>query len=363
MPLRPGRQHHREREVRVARRVGRAELDAGRVALALLRQRHAHERRAVVARPALVDRRLVAGDQPLVGVDPLVGDRDDLARVHEEAGDEVLRHLRQAVLVARIVERVHVAFEERQVRVHPRTERTRDRLGHEGRVHAVVLGDFLGDEPERHHVVGHRERVGVAEVDLVLARAVLVERVLHRDAHRLEAQHGLLAELGAEVVGGEVEVAGVVERLHLLGGAGVEELHLGADEEGEALLPGALEVALQHVAGVAVERVARKDLYVAEHPRDGRVGVTTGQQLEGVRVGLGQHVGFLDPAVALDGRAVEGHALLEGDLELGRRDLDRLQEPEHIGEPEADETHAALLDGAQDVLQLALHAHSVGTFA
>ena len=44
----------------------------------------------------------------------------------------------------------------------------------------------LTDHAERHHVVGHRERVGVAEVDLVLARAELVEAVLDRDAHRFE---------------------------------------------------------------------------------------------------------------------------------------------------------------------------------
>ena len=88
-------------------------------------------------------------------------------------------------------------------------------------------------------------------------------------------------------------------------------------------------------------------------------GVAAGQQLERVRVGLGEHVGFLDPAVALDRRPVEGHALLEGDLELGGRDLDRLQEAEHVGEPEPDEAHAALLDRAQDVLELALHVTSV----
>ena len=80
-----------------------------------------------------------------------------------------------------------------------------------------------------------------------------------------------------------------------------------------------------------------------------------GQQLEGVRVGPGEHVGFLDPAVALDRRAVEGHALFEGGLELGRRDLDRLQKAEHVGEPEPHEAHAPLLDRAQDVLVLAFH--------
>ena len=121
---------------------------------------------------------------------------------------------------------------------------------------AVVVRDFLGDEPERLHVVGHRERVGVTQVDLVLARTVLVERVLDRDAHRFEPQHGLLAQLRADVVRGEVEVAGGVEGLGALGAAEVEELHLGADEEREALLPGPLEVPLQHVARVAVERLA-----------------------------------------------------------------------------------------------------------
>ena len=56
------------------------------------------------------------------------------------------------------------------------------------------LRDLLHDEPERHHVVGHRERVGVAQVDLVLARAELVEAVLDRDAHRLEREDRLLAQ-------------------------------------------------------------------------------------------------------------------------------------------------------------------------
>ena len=88
--LEAGGEHHREREVRVARRVGRAELDAGRALLALLRERDAHERRVVVAGPADVGRRLVADDQPLVGVDPLVRDRGDLAGVAQQPGDEVL---------------------------------------------------------------------------------------------------------------------------------------------------------------------------------------------------------------------------------------------------------------------------------
>ena len=41
---------------------------------------------------------------------------------------------------------------------------------------------------------------------------VLVEAVLHRDAHRLQRADGLLAQRAGDVVGGEVEEAALVER-------------------------------------------------------------------------------------------------------------------------------------------------------
>ena len=77
--LEAGGEHHREGEVRVAGRVGGAVLDAGRGLLAPLGDRHPHQGRAVVAGPGHVDRRLVAGDEALVGVHQLVGDGGDLA--------------------------------------------------------------------------------------------------------------------------------------------------------------------------------------------------------------------------------------------------------------------------------------------
>ena len=49
------------------------------------------------------------------------------------------------------------------------------------------------------------------------------------------------------------------------------------------------------------------------------------------------------------------HALGEGVLQLGRRDRERLQLADDVGEPEADQPDASFLDGAQHVLLLALH--------
>ncbi len=94
---------------------------------------------------------------------------------------------------------------------------------------------------------------------------------------------------------------------------------------------------------------------VAEHARHRGVVSSPRQDLEAVEVGHREHVGFLDPAVALDGGAVEAHALVEGGLELDGGDGERLEDAEDVGEPEAHEAHPSLLDGSEHVLQLVFH--------
>ena len=56
------------------------------------------------------------------------------------------------------------------------------------------------------------QRVGVPQVDLLLARAALVVAELHRDAHRLEHRDRLAAEVGAHRLRGVVEEAAAVDR-------------------------------------------------------------------------------------------------------------------------------------------------------
>ena len=75
-----------------------------------------------------------------------------------------------------------------------------------------------------------------------------------------------------------------------------------------------------------------------------------GDHLERGGVGDRHHVGFLDAAEPLDRGAVEPHALGERTLELLGRDRERLQEPEHVGEPQPDEPDPPLLDRAQNEL-------------
>ena len=119
-----------------------------------------------------------------------------------------------------------------------------------------------------------------------------------------------------------------------------------------------LQVAAQHLARVALERRAVEVVDVAEHPGLGRLRVAPRQHLERVRVGDREDVALLDAAEAVDRRAVEGHAVLERVLQLGGADRKALQVAEHVGEPQADEAHAALLHRVQHVVALLfVHGH------
>ena len=71
----------------------------------------------------------------------------------------------------------------------------------------------------------------------------------------------------------------------VVAGDEVEELHLRGDVEREAAGPGPLEVAPQHLAGVALERSTVEVEDVAEDPGFGGVGIGPREQLEAVGVG------------------------------------------------------------------------------
>ena len=242
----------------------------------------------------------------------------------EHTGGELLADDGEAPLIVGVVEGVGLALEERKVRVHAGALYAVERLWHERGVDAAIHGDLLHDQPKRHDVVRHAKCLGVAEVDLVLARRVLVERVLDRDAHRLKHVDRGLAQIARHVSGREIEIRGVVDRLGstTLGLARfeVEELGFRSGEERVPLLPGGGEVALQDLSGIPLERGVIKALDVAEHPARRLVSFGPRQQFEGGGIGTGEDIGLVDSAKAVDGGAVELHTLVEHLLEFGRRD-------------------------------------------
>ena len=125
--------------------------------------------------------------------------------------------------------------------------------------------------------------------------------------------------------------------------------------EREPGVGGLRERALEHVAriGDGGLAVGRRD--VAEHARR-RVDLAAPRQdLERRRVRVGEQVRLVRAGQTLDRRAVETEPLGEGALDLGRGDRHRLERADDVGEPEADELDAALLDRAQNEVTLLVH--------
>ena len=268
----------------------------------------------------------------------------------QQPGNELVPNIRQVVLVVFVEEGVVFAAKERLVYVHPGAVDAGDGLGHEGGVGSADLRQFLHHQPRRHHAVGHGQRVGVLQVNLVLAGGGLVMGILYRNVHLGQVQHGVAAQVAGRLAGKLVEVAAAVQRLRFVGAFEVEVFQLGADVVGVAHAGQALQVALQHRPRVAIEGVAARTLDVAEHTGHGVLLGTPGQEGEGVGVGKGAHIALVGAGVALDGGAVEADAFFHGVAQVGGIDGESLEVAENIGEPETHELDVGILGSLQNIV-------------
>ncbi len=198
----------------------------------------------------------------------------------------------------------------------------RERLRHEGRAHAVLLGDRLRHVFEEDVAVGGQQSVVIFPVHLELAVRVLVVVLIGLPA---EFQHAV-ADLGDDVVAahqGLLVVAGLV-----LGVGGVgDRLAVGRDQEvfafdaalhAEALLVGLGDLALEERARAVGDDLAVHP-EVAGQPSHFRL---PRQLNETVGIGLGEEVGMGRRHVEPGREAGEtGAVALHGGNRLGRRQL------------------------------------------
>ncbi len=224
----------------------------------------------------------------------------------------------------------------------------------------MVNRGFGDDDPERHDVVGRGERIRIAQVDLLLARCALVVAEFHRDAHRLQRADRRAAEVVPDAVRGMVEVSVLVDRdglgsLHV-GPLEEEELDLRVRVEGEAEVRRASQAPLEDEPRVGEGRRTVRQQNVREQPPGSPRLAAPGQHLEGRRVGADDHVRLRHAGEAFDRRAVEADPLRERALQFRRCHGHRLQPAKDVREPQSDEPDVALLDGAEHVLGLLVHA-------
>ena len=233
-------------QVWVAGRIQRAHLRPARLRFVQTVGGHAHHRGTVRNAPGRGGGRFGAELEALVRIHPLVSHRGDFAGVLDNAGDELAAGFGEADFVIRIVERVSVAFEQGEVRVHRRALEVRERLGHKCCVHAVDLRDGLDQVAEGQNVVCHGQRVGVAQVDLLLAWGSLVVGELGDNAHVLQRGYRHPAQTRCFVTFSLVEVAAFVRWcwwLVALAGFDHVELNLGAGQKLESHVAGVIHLA------------------------------------------------------------------------------------------------------------------------
>ena len=280
------RDHGREREVRVRVAAGDSRLGPARRPVA----DDPEPTGAVVVPPRERRRRPGAGCEPLVRVDRRREEHRELL----EARDLTREPAREERLVGREA-RLAVA-PQRGVDVTGVADPVLERLRHERDRAPVEERDLLGAVLVDDVVVRHRQRVGEAEVDLLLARPRLALRRLDAHAGGLHpvpdlAQERLVVGRGEDVVIEDVRhrrrQARVLLLVRLLERLAEEiELELAAHHRREAERGGALELGLQDLARRGLHRRPVVPLHVAENerrrlePRDAAEGGQVGPDVE-----------------------------------------------------------------------------------
>ncbi|CAB4589784.1 unannotated protein [freshwater metagenome] len=248
-------------------------------------------------------RGLATTPESLVRVHELVGHRGDLVSVGEDSSNELPADCRQLVGLARIVERVRVALEQRHVGVHSTSRVVCKGFRHECRVNALFDRRFFDNCPEGLNVVGSSQRIGVSEVDLVLTGACFVVRKLDRDSEVLQVANCVTAEIVCGSARNVVEVSRLVDRneVSLIVVFEQIKLNLGVRVKGETLFCRFSERATQNVTRVRCCCLPVRSCNVAEHPSRGVNLTAPREYLEGCGVRVQQDVGLVNTSESFHG--------------------------------------------------------------
>ena len=249
----------------------------------------------------------------------------------EDAAHELKAQLGELGGAVRVVEDVvALLVDEREVVVGAVRGDTRERLRHEARDHLMLARDGRADLPVGGKRVGGAQRTVEEEVELELARRVLVVAVGRRDAELLAVLDDVEDDLAQLLELVDVVAPRLRQALHVVRVVRpAHPHHLGldpAEERVAELLLDFVRDSLQVLAGVGLERQAGlRVVAVAEDPGDPRVPRQLRERLE---VGDRRELGLLGaeadvPVVPVDeevgGRAVDELVALLGDLlPLGR---------------------------------------------
>ena len=184
-------------------------------------------------------------------------------------------------------------------------------------------------------------------------------RAFRPDAHALQRQAGLPADILPLVCRGNVHVTGTV--IGNFGGLAVLvqpeqiEFHLCSEGKGQSGLFGVLYRFFQQAPGVRADDGAVWLGHGAEHPHHPSMLRPPGQHTEGGRVRAQQQIRVDLPAEAGNGGAVDGDTVLEGPVQFLRHNGDIFLAARRVAEGHANELHVLLRRILLDLLNRILH--------
>ena len=274
-------------------------------------------------------------------------EQGDLRGLIKDTGDDAGGHIRLSAALGGDVD------------VHAAAVPVRQRLRGEAGAQAVLRRHRADHRAERDGIVRRRQRVGIAKVDLVLPRAAFVVGAFGLNAHLLQHQADLPADVLAPVVGSDVHVAGLV-----VGDGGVSavlvqlkqiEFHFGA--EGKVVASGVRigHRLFQDAAGVPLEGAAIGMENIAEHPHHLALLGPPRQLYQRGRVRPQQQVGACLTAEALDGGGVDGDAVFKSAAQLTGHNGHIVLLSVDVAEGQADEPDILLLHELHDLFPRILH--------
>ena len=216
-------------------------------------------------------------------------------------------------------------------------------LGGEVGVQAVADGHRPDGGGKEQGVVRRRHGIGIAEVDFILAGALLVVGAFRDNAHALQGQADLPADILPLVLRGHVHIARMVKGLSggVAVGIGFKEVKFKfrPDLYGKTQLPGFPDGLAQQGPAVQGEGAAVGVADLAEHPHHLPPAGPPGQHRQGGGDGKQEQIRFRRVAEACHGRGIKGNALRKRTLQLLGHDGNILLPSGYVAEDQADELY------------------------
>ena len=236
-----------------------------------------------------------------------------------------------------------------------------DRFRHERGMQPVLHGQSFHRQLEGHNVVCGSQRVGIFEINFVLAGRDLVMAGFDFESHLLQAHADFTPGALTVIQRSKIEVsrfvAGAGGRMSLIIRLEEEKFHLRPHVERVSHVRRLLQHLLQHAPGITGKGSAVRVMDVADQPGDLSVLGPPRKNGESVQIGPQVLVALVDPHKSLDGTAVNHNLVVHCLLNLAGSDGHVFQLAENIRKLHADELYIAFPDHPDNVF-LAVPAHN-----